>query len=134
MNIQYLFCAECGCERLLRDQNDGPLCEQCLRSAVDESPHFAEAFLIILRIMSHVLLWVAVVYLLAGCAYVRPLSEYQHVSHASDGLGGPGFDALSVGVRIRPIDGVTIDLLEGGTLYKVDGMQEMFTGRITVEF
>lgn len=116
-----VFCTFCGCELTL--------------SEIEKKHSYGlEPFLIMLRIMSHVGLWVAIVLLFAGCAYVRPLSEYQHVSHASDGLGGPGFDALSIGMRIRPMDGVTIDLLEGATVYKVDGMQEMFTGRITVEF
>lgn len=87
-----------------------------------------------LRIMSHVLLWVAVVYMLVGCSTVRPLSEYQHVSHASDGLGGPGFDTLSLGIRWRPYDGVQVDLLEGYSPNGLDGQKEIFTGRVTVEF
>lgn len=87
-----------------------------------------------LRVVSHVALWACMLYVLSGCANVRPLSEYQHVSHANDGLGGPGFDTLSLGVRWRPYDGVTVDLLEGYSPNGLDGQQEVFTGRVTVEF
>lgn len=87
-----------------------------------------------LRITSHVALWIAVIWLLSGCSHVRPLAEYQHVSHASDGLGGPGFDTLSLGIRWRPIEGVTVDLLEGYSPNKLDDRHEIFTGRVQVEF
>lgn len=76
----------------------------------------------------------ALMFLLCGCSTVRPLSEYQHVSHASDGLGGPGFDTLSLGIRWRPVEGVQVDLLEGYSPNGLDGQQEIFTGRVTVEF
>lgn len=77
---------------------------------------------------------IAVVVSCSGCSTVRPLSEYQHVSHASDGLGGPGFDTLSLGIRWRPYDGVQVDLLEGYSPNGLDGQKEIFTGRVTVEF
>lgn len=82
-------------------------------------------------------LWALIIFVVVscvGCSTVRPLSEYQHVSHASDGLGGPGFDTLSLGIRWRPYDGVQVDLLEGYSPNGLDGQKEIFTGRVTVEF
>lgn len=87
-----------------------------------------------MRITSHVALWAIALYLLSGCSTVRPLAEYQHVSHASDGLGGPGFDTLSLGIRWRPMEGVTVDLLEGYSPNKLNNRNEIFTGRVQVEF
>lgn len=87
-----------------------------------------------MRITSHVALWAIVLYLLSGCSTIRPLAEYQHVSHASDGLGGPGFDTLSLGIRWRPVKGVTVDLLEGYSPNKLNNRNEIFTGRVQVEF
>lgn len=91
-----------------------------------------------LRIMSHVLLWVAVIYLLVGCSTVRPLVEYQHQSHATQHFGenrtNYGYDVFSGGIRWRPVDGVTVDLLEGYSLQNFQGRREVFTGRVQVEF
>jgi hypothetical protein len=71
---------------------------------------------------------------MSGCSALRPLAEYQHTSHASDGLGGPGFDVISFGVRWRPMDGVTVDILEGYSPNGLDNKKEVFTGRMQVEF
>ncbi len=77
---------------------------------------------------------VALILGLSGCSSVRPLTEYQHISHAGDGLGGPGYDIVSFGVRWRPMKGVTVDLMEGYTPYGLDRQKEVFTGRVTAEF
>lgn len=79
------------------------------------------------------------VMLLAGCSHVRPLAEAQHISHVIQHLGRSdsanyGANLASVGVRIRPAQSVTIDLLEGYSFEEMHGTHEVFTGRITVEF
>lgn len=81
-----------------------------------------------------VLLMCIVLYFTTGCSHVRPLAEYQHISHASDGIGGLGFDTVSVGIRWRPTENVTVDLLEGYTPNGLNNRHEVFTGRVQVEF
>lgn len=74
----------------------------------------------------------------SGCSTVRPLAEYQHVSHATQHFGSDrtnyGYDMGSVGIRWRPLEGVTVDLLEGYAVQEIHGRHEVFTGRMTVEF
>lgn len=76
--------------------------------------------------------------LATGCASLTPLAEYQHLSHATQHFGDQrtnyGYDLASVGVRWRPTDHVTVDLLEGYSLQRMHGRREVFTGRVTVEF
>lgn len=91
-----------------------------------------------MRIMSHLFLWSLVIYLLSGCSTVRPLAEYQHISHATQHFGSNptnyGWDVASFGIRWRPAEGVTVDLLEGYSFEEMNGRHEVFTGRVTVEF
>jgi hypothetical protein len=76
--------------------------------------------------------------LLAGCSTVNVLTEYQHISHASQHVGSNrtsyGYDMISIGVRWKPTQAVTIDLLEGYNFQRMHGRDEVFTGRMTVEF
>lgn len=75
---------------------------------------------------------------LASCSTMRPLAEFSHISHATQHFGpnatNYGWNVASMGIRIRPIDGVCIDILEGYSLEEMNGRHEVFTGRMTVEF
>lgn len=76
--------------------------------------------------------------LATACTQLRPLAEYQHLSHATQHFGDNrtnyGYDLASVGVRWRPTEAVTVDLLEGYSLQEMHGRREVFSGRVTVEF
>lgn len=76
--------------------------------------------------------------LATGCANLAPLAEYQHLSHVTQHFGhnrtNYGYDLVSAGVRWRPAPGVTVDLLEGYALQGMHGRDEVFSGRVTVEF
>lgn len=75
--------------------------------------------------------------LLFGCTTVRPLVEVSHTSHATQHFGSNrtnyGWNVYSVGVRWRPVRGVTVDLLEGYSPEKLDGRHEVFQGRVQWE-
>lgn len=81
---------------------------------------------------------IALVLFLTGCANVRPLAEYQHQSHATQHFGSNrtnyGYDVVSAGIRWRPHEKVTVDLLEGYSMQEFQGRREVFTGRVQVEF
>lgn len=109
-------------------------CEPCGGTALPDDFNGARGCFGIVLYMAVGAIAIAAVLMLSGCSTVRPLSEYQHVSHASDGLGGPGFDTLSLGIRWRPVEGVQVDLLEGYSPNGLDQRKEIFTGRVTVEF
>lgn len=74
---------------------------------------------------------------MTGCTTVRPIFEYTHVSHAAQHVDkgtNYGTDMMGVGVRIRPMPGVTVDLIESYALQPLHGQREVFTGRVNVEF
>ena len=109
-------------------------CEPCGGTALPDEFNAARGCFGTLVYAALIVGAIAAAVMLSGCSTVRPLSEYQHVSHASDGLGGPGFDTLSLGIRWRPMEGVQVDLLEGYSPNKLNDRNEVFTGRVTVEF
>jgi opacity protein-like surface antigen len=81
---------------------------------------------------------IAILSLCTGCSTVRPLAEYQHISHATQHAGrnktNLGYNIVSAGIRWAPTEGVTVDLLEGYNFQKMHGRDEVFTGRVTVTF
>lgn len=91
-----------------------------------------------------------VLIMLTGCAALRPaavVTEFDHVSHATQHFGPSptnyGYNAVSAGLRWRPVQGMTVDLLEGVVLEGQDGSEdchgglwgprEVFEGRIQYE-
>jgi hypothetical protein len=77
--------------------------------------------------------------LCGGCSTLKPtgLVEVSHTSHASQHFGPDqtnyGWNVYSLGVRLRPIKGLTIDLTEGYSPERLDGRHEVFNGRVTYE-
>jgi hypothetical protein len=72
-----------------------------------------------------------------GCSSIKPLVEVSHTSHATQHFGSNktnyGWNVYSVGVRVRPYKGVTVDVLEGYTPERLDGRHEVFTARLQWE-
>ncbi len=78
---------------------------------------------------------------LAGCETLTPIAEVEHTSHISQHFGKQkesrqyGWNTVSVGVRIRPTDNLTIDVLDGWTPAYIDGgKHEVFHARMLYEF
>lgn len=110
-------------------------CEPCGGTALPDDTNAARGCLnaIVVAVVLALLF-----FLLAGCSTVRPLAEFQHISHATQHFGSNptnyGWDVASGGIRWRPVEGVTVDLLEGYSFEEMNGRHEVFTGRVTVEF
>lgn len=81
--------------------------------------------------------WIALLALITGCSTVRPLVEVSHTSHVTQHFGNNktnyGWNVYSLGVRWRPSESVTVDLLDGYSPDKLDGRHEVFNGRLTWE-
>jgi hypothetical protein len=84
------------------------------------------------------LLLVVGIALLSGCA-VHPVFQVEHLSHPfqhirrdKENLGG---NIASVGLRGRPIKGVTVDVMWGYTVGKayINGENDIFQARMTWE-
>lgn len=133
------YCSNCQVELSLSEIENGEgVCNDCYRDFQELDHKAMRGIVNAVRLMSHFLLWLAVMYLLTGCGSVRPLADYSHLSHTTQHYGDNqtnyGFDILSGGIRWRPTPGVTIDLLEGYSKQEMHGRHEVFTGRVTVEF
>jgi len=87
--------------------------------------------------------------LLTGCSHTAVLLEADHVSHASQHAPFTreptdyGYESLNAGLRWRPVQGLTVDALEGAVLNRhycdtnsygaMVGPREVFTARVTYE-
>lgn len=74
---------------------------------------------------------------LTGCQTLTPIAEASHTSHATQHVGpnrtNYGWNTVGLGVRFKR-GGLTVDMVESYSVEPVDGMHEVFQGRLVYEF